>query len=127
GARGRGTDHVLRRERGCPSQEGPMNPREAPPGQPIGDFTTTRRVIPLSLLAIGVGMLATGAAYGLLALIGFFTNLFFFHRLGIADRDLLRRRADRRLRHALAGAGGHHLRAPVHGAGPEALDPDGEG
>jgi CIC family chloride channel protein len=47
----------------------------------IGDFTTTRRVIPLSLLAVGIGLLASGAAYGLLALIGLFTNVFFFHRL----------------------------------------------
>jgi CIC family chloride channel protein len=51
---------------------------------PMGDFTTTRRVIPLSLLAIVVGLLATGAASALLALIGFFTNLFFFHRFSTA-------------------------------------------
>jgi CIC family chloride channel protein len=51
------------------------------PGPPPGDFTANRRVIPLSLLAIAIGLLGAVAAYGLLALIGLFTNLFFFHRL----------------------------------------------
>jgi H+/Cl- antiporter ClcA len=50
----------------------------------IGDFTTTRRVIPLSLLAVAIGLLATGAAWALLALIGLFTNLFFYHRFSTA-------------------------------------------
>jgi CIC family chloride channel protein len=60
------------------------HPARAPLGGATGDFTTTRRVIPLSLLAILIGLLATGAAWALLALIGLFTNLFFYHRLGTA-------------------------------------------
>jgi CIC family chloride channel protein len=47
----------------------------------LGDFTANRRVLPLALLAILVGLLGAGAAFALLKLIGLFTNLFFFHRV----------------------------------------------
>ena len=47
----------------------------------LGDFTTTPRVIPLSLLAIFIGALAAGVAWALLKLISIFTNLFFYQRL----------------------------------------------
>jgi H+/Cl- antiporter ClcA/CBS domain-containing protein len=50
----------------------------------LGDFTTTARVIPISFLAIAIGLLATGVAWELLRLIGFFTNLFYFGRLSTA-------------------------------------------
>ncbi len=50
----------------------------------LGDFTTDARVIPISLLAIAIGFLSTGVAWALLRLIGFFTNLFYYHRLGSA-------------------------------------------
>ncbi|MHB8654908.1 MAG: chloride channel protein [Terriglobia bacterium] len=46
----------------------------------LGDFTTTRRVIPISLLAIVIGGIAAFVALALLRLIGFFTNLFFYQR-----------------------------------------------
>jgi CIC family chloride channel protein len=46
----------------------------------LGDFTTDRRVIPISLLAIAIGLLATGMAWLLLRLIGLFTNLFYYQR-----------------------------------------------
>ncbi len=46
----------------------------------LGDFTVTPRVLLLSLLAIGIGLLSTLVALGLLRLIGLFTNLFYFHR-----------------------------------------------
>ena len=46
----------------------------------LGDFTTTGRVIPLSIAAIGIGILSAFVALGLLRLIGFFTNLFFYLR-----------------------------------------------
>jgi CIC family chloride channel protein len=49
---------------------------------PLGDFTATGRMIPLSLLAVAIGLLGAGAAFVLLRLIGLFTNLFFFHRFG---------------------------------------------
>ena len=50
----------------------------------LGDFTTTTRVIPISLLAIVIGLLATGVAWALLRLIGFFTNLFYFGKVSTA-------------------------------------------
>lgn len=47
----------------------------------LGDFTTTRQVIPISLLAIVIGIVAAFVASGLLKLIGFFTNLFYYQRI----------------------------------------------
>jgi hypothetical protein len=44
--------------------------------QELGDFTTTARVIPISLLAVVIGLLSTLVAWALLRLIGFFTNVF---------------------------------------------------
>jgi CIC family chloride channel protein len=46
----------------------------------LGDFTTTARVIPISLLAICIGILSTLVAWVLLRLIGFFTNVFYYGR-----------------------------------------------
>ncbi|MGB2889843.1 MAG: chloride channel protein [Candidatus Acidiferrales bacterium] len=46
----------------------------------LGDFTTTWSVIPLSLVAIGIGVLSAFVALALLRLIGLFTNLFFYQR-----------------------------------------------
>src|SRR5437763_5477894 len=46
----------------------------------LGDFTTTSRVLLLSCLAIGIGVLSAFVALALLRLIGLFTNLFFFQR-----------------------------------------------
>ena len=48
--------------------------------QELGDFTTTTRVIPISLLAIVIGIISTYIAYWLLKLIGLFTKLFYFGR-----------------------------------------------
>jgi chloride channel protein, CIC family len=50
----------------------------------LGDFTTTARVIPISLMAILIGVFSAFVAWFLLKLIGFFTNLFYFHRLSSA-------------------------------------------
>jgi H+/Cl- antiporter ClcA/CBS domain-containing protein len=47
----------------------------------LGDFTTTGRVIPISLMAVAIGILGAGVAWMLLKLIGFFTNLFYYHRI----------------------------------------------
>src|SRR5690349_20170965 len=49
--------------------------------QRLGDFTATPRLVPLSLLAVGIGILSTFVAWALLRLIGFFTNLFYFGRV----------------------------------------------
>jgi CIC family chloride channel protein len=50
----------------------------------LGDFTATTRVIPISLLAIVIGIFSTFVAYALLKLIGLFTNLFYFGRVSTA-------------------------------------------
>jgi len=41
-------------------------------------------MVPLSLLAVGIGVLSAYVALALLKLIGFFTNLFFYRRLSTA-------------------------------------------
>jgi chloride channel protein, CIC family len=51
------------------------------PSQPLRDFTTSWRVLPISGLALIVGFVSAYVAVGLLKLIGFFTNLFFYQRL----------------------------------------------
>jgi H+/Cl- antiporter ClcA len=50
----------------------------------LGDFTATVRIVPISLLAIFIGIVSTYVAYGLLKLIGVFTNLFYFGRFNTA-------------------------------------------
>jgi H+/Cl- antiporter ClcA len=49
-----------------------------------GDFTTTARVIPIALLAIAIGIVSTLVAAALLRLIAFFTNVFYYGRIGTA-------------------------------------------
>jgi len=53
-------------------------------GEELGDFTTTLRVIPISLLAMGIGVLCAFVALALLRLIGLFTNVFYFGRWSTA-------------------------------------------
>ena len=50
----------------------------------LGDFTTTWRVIPISLLAMTIGVVCAFVALALLRLIGLFTNLFYFGRWNTA-------------------------------------------
>jgi chloride channel protein, CIC family len=50
----------------------------------LGDFTTTIQVIPISLLAMGIGFTAAYVAWFLLKLIGLFTNLFYYQRINTA-------------------------------------------
>jgi len=50
----------------------------------LGDFTTGWRVLWISSLAIGIGLVSAYIALALLRLIGLFTNLFFFQRWGTA-------------------------------------------
>jgi H+/Cl- antiporter ClcA len=45
----------------------------------LADFTTDLRVVPLSLICIGIGVIGAYLALILLKLIYLFTNLFFFH------------------------------------------------
>jgi H+/Cl- antiporter ClcA len=46
----------------------------------LGDFTTTYRVIPLTLAAVAIGAVTAYIAWALLRLIAFFTNVFYFGR-----------------------------------------------
>jgi H+/Cl- antiporter ClcA/CBS domain-containing protein len=55
-----------------------------PSWQTLGDFTTTIRVLPISALALAIGVLAAFVALALLRLIGLFTNLFYFGRWSTA-------------------------------------------
>jgi H+/Cl- antiporter ClcA/predicted transcriptional regulator len=50
----------------------------------LGDFTTTLRVVPISCLAMIIGVLCAFVALVLLRLIGLFTNLFYFGRWNTA-------------------------------------------
>src|SRR4051812_29212779 len=49
----------------------------------LGDFTTERRVIVITAIAIGIGIVAAYVAKALLALIALFTNIFFYGRFAI--------------------------------------------
>ncbi|CAN0625130.1 chloride channel protein, CIC family [Burkholderia multivorans] len=51
------------------------------------DFATNTRLPRIALLAAGIGVLSTLAAFVLLSLIHLFTNLFFFQRFSFADRS----------------------------------------
>jgi len=53
------------------------------PSKTLRDFTTTWRVLPISGLAVAIGVVAAYVAVALLKLINFFTNIFFYHRLSI--------------------------------------------
>src|SRR5438270_11416757 len=50
----------------------------------LGDFTTTTRLLPISGIAIAIGVMAAFVALALLRLIGLFTNLFYFGRWSAA-------------------------------------------
>jgi chloride channel protein, CIC family len=50
----------------------------------LGDFTTSVEVLYVSALAIAIGIVSAFVALALLRLIGFFTNVFFYHRIGSA-------------------------------------------
>jgi H+/Cl- antiporter ClcA/CBS domain-containing protein len=50
----------------------------------LGDFTASSRLVLLSAIAIVIGVIGAYVAVVLLALINFFTNLFFFQRLSFA-------------------------------------------
>src|SRR6185437_3048370 len=60
-----------------PSTEHPT----AAPASHLRDFTTTWRVLPISALAIVIGVVAAYVAVILLRLIGFVTNLLFYARV----------------------------------------------
>ncbi|MCA8213021.1 chloride channel protein [Burkholderia cepacia] len=51
------------------------------------DFSTNERLPRIALLAAGIGLLGTLAAFVLLSLIHLFTNLFFFQQFSFVDRS----------------------------------------
>ena len=51
------------------------------------DFATNDRLPRIALLAAGIGLLSTLAAFVLLSLIHLFTNLFFYQQFSFADRS----------------------------------------
>src|SRR6266705_2960905 len=55
---------------------------EAGHREELGDFSTTLRVLPISALAVGIGVLCAYVALALLRLIGLFTNLFYYGHWG---------------------------------------------
>jgi chloride channel protein, CIC family len=54
------------------------------PVETLRDFSTTWRVLPISALALVIGVVAAYVAVILLRLIGFFTNLFFYQKVSTA-------------------------------------------
>jgi len=50
----------------------------------LGDFSTTLRVLPISALAIVIGVICAFVALALLRLIGLFTNIFYYGHWGTA-------------------------------------------
>jgi CIC family chloride channel protein len=61
---------------------GGLPPLETNAAARLGDFIASPRIIFLSLIAVGVGVISAVVALALLRLIGIFTNLFFFQRWG---------------------------------------------
>ena len=57
-----------------------MSTRPAHASKELGDFTTSPRLIPISIIAIAIGVLSAYVALALLRMIGIFTNLFFYQR-----------------------------------------------
>ena len=51
------------------------------------DFAVNTRLLRIALLALVIGVISTGAAWALLKLIRFFTNLFFFQTWSFIDRS----------------------------------------
>ena len=62
----------------------PQNGEHSQSWEVLGDFTTTVRLLPISGLAMAIGVLAAFVALALLRLIGLFTNLFYFGRWSTA-------------------------------------------
>ncbi len=64
-----------------PANGSPAVNQDSFPSVPLRDFSTTWRVLPISGLALIIGVVAAYVAVALLRLIGFFTNLFFFQKI----------------------------------------------
>src|SRR5665213_909281 len=65
----------------------PTQPDSANPVLRGSDFSRDVRLVRLSLFAVVIGVVSTVGAAALLGAIRFFTNLFFFQTLSIANRS----------------------------------------
>jgi chloride channel protein, CIC family len=61
-----------------------INQKDRSRNEELGDFTTTWRLLPISVLAVAIGVICAFVALALLRLIGLFTNLFYFGRWSAA-------------------------------------------
>ncbi|MBV9157841.1 MAG: chloride channel protein [Acidobacteriaceae bacterium] len=61
-----------------------MSRHKSSASEQLGDFSTSVQVIPISVLAIAIGLIASYVAWFLLKLIGLFTNLFYYQRINTA-------------------------------------------
>jgi chloride channel protein, CIC family len=61
-----------------------LNTKSTRAPKELGDFTTNVRVIPISVVAVLLGVLCCFVASALLRMIAFFTNVFFYHRFSPA-------------------------------------------
>ncbi len=69
----------------APSRFGSLISRfESSSAAHLGDFTTKRRLIRISAIAVAIGFLSAVIAYVLLKLIALFTNIFFYQRITFA-------------------------------------------
>src|SRR5216117_3340256 len=50
-----------------------------------GDFTANPRVLVVTLMAVGIGVVSAFVALALTKLIGFFTNVFYYQRFAIGE------------------------------------------
>jgi chloride channel protein, CIC family len=66
--------------RSAPAHDAATHRSQSKEFKQLGDFTTTPRVLWVSLLAVGIGVISSYVALGLLRLIGLFTNLFYYQR-----------------------------------------------
>jgi H+/Cl- antiporter ClcA/CBS domain-containing protein len=59
----------------------------ARPKNTLADYSVDARILYISTLAVGIGAVATVAAWALLKLIGLATNAFYFHRFSFTELD----------------------------------------
>ena len=57
------------------------------PADALRDYSADSRILYTSALAAGLGAISAVAAWALLEMIAAFTNLFYFHKLSVVDRD----------------------------------------
>jgi chloride channel protein, CIC family len=82
--RRRGAEEIVSKNSKSALRDNETVPNKKDRNDELGDFTTTWRVVPISLLATVIGVICAFVALALLRLIGLFTNLFYFGRWSTA-------------------------------------------